>query len=92
MTIIVNKCFGGYSTPSAFLREYHLAEDEVYDIQRTDPRLVAFVKARGGVVAVDRGTKLVAVEIPDAATDWVLNEYDGMESIIYVLNGKIRYA
>ena len=35
---------------------------------------------------------LVVVEIPDGATDWDIYEYDGLETIIYVLNGKIYYA
>jgi hypothetical protein len=35
---------------------------------------------------------LVVVEIPDNATDWNIEEYDGLETVIYVLNGRICYA
>ena len=29
--------------------------------------------------------------LSDEATDWQLQEYDGIESIIYVVNGKINH-
>jgi hypothetical protein len=35
--------------------------------------------------------KLKVVEIPEEATDWELNEYDGLESITYVVDGKLHH-
>lgn len=34
---------------------------------------------------------LIIVDIPDEATDWQLQDYDGIESIIYVVDGKINH-
>lgn len=31
------------------------------------------------------------VEIPDNVTDWEISEYDGWESVVYVLDGKIYH-
>lgn len=36
--------------------------------------------------------KLVVVDIPDEATDYIVQEYDGMESVIYVVDGIIYFA
>lgn len=89
MFIIINKCFGGFHLPEEFCSMHGLSR--YARIERTDPRLVEFIQSHGGKVVGDV-SKLVAVKIPDTATDWDLQEYDGMESIIYVVNGKIRYA
>ena len=35
---------------------------------------------------------LAVVIIPEEATDWEMDECDGWESVIYVLNGKIVHA
>ena len=35
--------------------------------------------------------KLKVVEIPEEATDWEINEYDGLESITYVVDGKLHH-
>jgi hypothetical protein len=32
------------------------------------------------------------VAIPDEATDWELDEYDGFERVTYVVGGKLYHA
>lgn len=46
---------------------------------------------RDAEAASGRCAVLMVVEIPDNATDWELDEYDGLESIIYVADGKIHH-
>lgn len=89
MKIVVNREFGGFSLPETFCKEYGFSAYD--DIDRTDARLVRFIENNGGEVEVFCGTLEVA-EIPDKSTDWELNDYDGMESIIYVVDGKIHWA
>ena len=36
--------------------------------------------------------KLKVVEIPDNFTDYEINDYDGVETLIYVIDGKIYHA
>lgn len=90
MKIVINKKYGGFSLSEAAVRALGL-ESEYDDIERTDPGLITLVEANpegtSGYCA-----KLSVVEIPDTATDWELNEYDGFESITYVVDGKIHHA
>ena len=89
MTIIVNKCYGGFQIPEEFAKAHGY---DIYDtIDRTDTDLVDFVMKRGGRVKFGYA-HLVATNIPDNCTDWDIQEYDGVERVIYVVNGKIHYA
>lgn len=86
MKIVINECFGGFSLPKEFCEKYHM--DKYDDIDRTDERLVSFVESRGRVK--ENCAYLVVEEIPDNATDYMISDYDGAESIYYVVNGKIK--
>lgn len=89
MKIVINKCYGGYSLSEEALATLGIQCDE--GVKRTDSRLVEIVEAdpeaASGVFA-----KLAVVEIPDEATDYHVDEYDGFESVIYVVDGKLCWA
>ena len=89
MKIVVNGCYGGFSLSEAAMEACgaNFAHDED---QRTNPILIEMVERDAGA-ASGRCAELKVVEIPDNATDWELDEYDGLESIIYVANGKIHH-
>ena len=89
MKIVINVNFGGFSLPEEFCKKYNM--DKYDDIKRTDERLVKFVMSHKNSVEVFCG-RLVAKEIPDTATDYMISEYDGAEEIYYVLDGKICLA
>jgi hypothetical protein len=86
MKLVINKDYGGFGYGVA--DEY---EDFVrgFDCEgkRADPELVAFVESHP-----DECGDLEVVEIPDTATDWEIDEYDGWESITYVVDGKLHHA
>lgn len=96
MKVVVNKCYGGFGLSEKARKMLH-AEDitKVWELEeaenRNNPELVNAVEALGDEVNT-RSSELKVVEIPEGATDWELNEYDGFETIIYVLNGKIFHA
>ena len=84
MKIVINGDYGGFGCGVA---------DEFEDFvnalscDRTNEELVKFVEENP-----DKCGDLEVVEIPDDATDWDVEEYDGCEHIVYVLDGKIQYA
>lgn len=86
MKIVVNKCYGGFELPLEFCKKYDFRPFS--DIERNDERLVRFVLERGSKIKI-RGTDLRVIEIPDNATDWEIAEYDGLEEVIFVVNGKL---
>lgn len=63
--VVINKCFGGYGF--------------AYDVERTDPRLVAAVE-KLGPAASGMCADLAVVEIPESV-GWEIDEYDGLEHI-----------
>ena len=85
MKIVINNDYGGFGFLNWDDDDQYSDIVEKYENDRTNPVLVA-------VVENNHIGDLVVVEIPDEATDWVINEYDGLETVIYVLNGKIYYA
>ena len=88
MKLVVNKCYGGFDLSKK--AEKMLGVDS-YDVERNDPKLVQIVEELGEE-ASSGYAELRVVEIPDEATDFDISEYDGFETVVYVVNGKIKYA
>ena len=84
MKMVINANYGGFGLDVA--EQY---EDWVRDFEgaRTNAELVEFVETHP-----DECGDLAVITIPEEATDWEMDEYDGWESVIYVLNGKIVHA
>lgn len=91
MKIVINACYGGFSISESVAACLNTSAYPLDEDIRTDPRLVDMVE-RDAPAASGDCAKLVVVEIPDNTTDWELNEYDGYESITYVVNGKIHHV
>lgn len=90
MRFLLNKCYGGFSLSKEV--ENFLGKDE-WEIPRNDPDLLAlFDKMGQDIHDKGRATKLKVVEIPDNFTDYEINDYDGIETLIYVIDGKIYHA
>lgn len=90
MKFVLNKCFGGFSLSNWGIKQ--LGIKNAWCIERYDPKLIKLVEKFPEKMSSDNATKLKVVEIPDHATDWELNDYDGIESITYVVDGKIHHA
>ena len=84
MKMVINTNYGsfGYNVAEQY-------EDWVLDFEddRTNAELVEFVETHPNECG-----DLKVVTIPEGATDWEMEEYDGWESIIYVLNGMIMHT
>ena len=98
MKIVVNTACGGFELPEEL--EAPLCK-KGYDLDgwfesdrnlRTEDILVKWVEKNAddlGYAKVNGGCTLYVIYIPDQATDWMLNEDDGAEYVIYVVNGKL---
>lgn len=84
MKIVVNANFGGYGCDVS--EQYEDLVDR-YENDRTNPELVTFVENHP-----DDCGDLAIMTIPDNATDWDIEDYDGNETLIYVVDGKIHYC
>ena len=89
MKLIINTCYGGFHTPNGFKVLYPNTND--CDIDRDDPRLIEYCEAHPDELRFGC-TRLKVVELPDTTTDYYIDEYDGAEEVIYVLNGKLEWA
>ena len=89
MKFVLNKCFGGFSVSDWAAEQLGL--EFGYEARYDDPRLIELVEKFPDKISGDCA-KLKVVEIPDNCTDYEFDEYDGIESIIYVVDGKIYHA
>lgn len=87
MTILCNRTYGMYKHTEEFVEHFGLEShwDACEEEDRTNPEYIEFYRthARGSIGFCT---------VPDNATDWVLQEYDGLESVLYVVDGKIHTA
>lgn len=84
MKLVINGTYGGYGL---YVADEFRALVEKYEDERTAPELIAFVEKHP-----DDCGDLEVVEIPDESTDYIINEYDGAETVYYVVDGKIHFA
>ena len=92
MLIVLNKCYGGFGLSKQAVEALGLEDGYYGDVGRDDPTLIALIQEHGSEWVSGRCAKLRIVEIPEKATDWEMNEYDGIESITYVVGGKLYHA
>jgi hypothetical protein len=95
MKVVVNKCYGGFGLSEKARQMLNADIEKVWELEdaknRNNPELINAVETLGDEVNT-RSSELKVVEIPETATDWDIKEYDGFETLLYVLNGKIFYA
>lgn len=90
MKLVINTCYGGFELSDK--AEKMLGGENAYELERDDPKLVEVVETLGKEAYNTDVSRLSVVEIPDNATDYEVNEYDGYESVIYVVDGKIHHV
>lgn len=91
MKYIINSTYGGFTIPTEIMNYLNLnSQFDTIDDIRTDPYFIDWVQNNCAKLNLKgRKADLVVVEIPDNATDWRLEEYDGLESITAVVDGKL---
>ena len=93
MKLVINSSFGGFSLSPACAAKLGTDTHPLWDGDeiRTNPELIKLVE-EDSYAASGECASLMVVNVPDKATDYMITEYDGSESVIYVLDGKMHYA
>ena len=95
MKIVVNTVCGGFELPEELEaplsnKGYNLDD---WDLNlRMDSILVRWVEKHAdehGYAKVNNYCTLYVIDIPDEATDWMLNQIEGAEYVTYVVDGKL---
>lgn len=89
MKMLLNKDWGGFGVKEETLKRLGLTNCYSHEL-RTNPILIAIVEAGENIDGPN--ACLEVREIPDNTTDWDIVENDGWEDLVYVVNGKIRWA
>ena len=93
MKVIFNDCFGMFNWNDAallYFEKHGYDEMACYEYEnRTNPVFVEYVEKHK---IRCNGTDLELAIIPENATDWWIDEYDGLEKVWYVLDGKRHSA
>ena len=92
MTFILNKCYGGWSISNFAMKQLGLNSNYPDMDEVDEKKLAELINTYGSEKCSGRSAKLKVVEIPDNITDWDIDEYDGIERIVYVIDGKLNYA
>lgn len=88
--------FGRFSLSIEEIKEqfpYDYYETKNGEIERNDKEFIKAIEEYETTFNENVGDSyscIKIVEIPDEATDWMITEYDGLETIYYVLDGKIK--
>lgn len=90
MKIVINGTYGGFGVTDTLLA--HLGAEDSWDIDRTNPDLIWAVEHLDAHEVNGNFADLRIAEIPDESTDWIIEEYDGLEKVMYVLDGKIHWT
>lgn len=86
MKVIINDCYGGYGIKRDVVLELGYDKYDTHsDKLRTDERLINMLE-NGENVGGEYSNLIVAI-IPDDASDWWIDEYDGLESLYYIIDG-----
>ena len=95
MKIAINTVYGGFTLSA---KAIELAKEKGVEVSRwgdvenrADPKLIEAIEEIG-TEASGRYCSIGIVEIPEDATDFIIEEYDGRETVLYVHNGKIFRA
>ena len=92
MTFILNKCYGGWSISDFAMEQLGLDSNYPYMDEVNKKKLAELINKYGPEKCSGCNAWLKVVEIPDNVTDWDIDEYDGIERIVYVVDGKLNYA
>lgn len=94
MKVVINTCYGGFSLPDEICKKLSINQNLFYESEksiRTNKELIRMIEEDPEEFSKMVCTELAVVDIPDEATDWEITDYDGQETVIAVVDGKIIF-
>ena len=88
MKVIINTCYGGFAVRDEILEKLGLKNMDEKEL-RYNSELISLIEAGEKVSATYSDLKVI--ELPDNCTDYHIDEYDGLEDIVYVVDGKLHW-
>lgn len=92
MKIVLNRCYGGFRVNETWLEATGRKGPVDTESMRFDKLLIESIEDGTYKDNPEDPTLLEVVEFPEDATDWMINEYDGIEWVVYVKDGKLHKA
>ena len=92
MKMILNKRYGGFSISQYIADRIGVNTYDDPNTLRVNEDLINYLEIFGSDNVSGMFARLTLVEIPDDITDYEVNDYDGFETVTYVLDGKLYHA
>lgn len=90
MKVLFNNCYGGFGFSKAFIEVCPKIKHR--ECLRTNPDIIKAIEDFGLDRASNNFSAIAIALVPDEATDWWIDKYDGWESVYYILDGKRHEA
>ena len=90
MKVVLNKCYGGFTLSEEFCKAY--PQFHRYREPQTNQELIKCIEEFGVANAQGEFSEFEIFEMPDETTDYYIDEYDGYNQLIYVVNGKLNFV
>lgn len=88
MKVLYNTSYGGFRFSEEFVEEYNKRYPDskiptwAYNLSRTEPNAIALFEEKGSDWSSNMCSKIAVEEIPDDV-EYRIDEYDGMEAVIW---------
>ena len=92
MLCVLNKCYGGWSLSDWAVEQLGIEDRYACLDDAQLDNLIQLIDEAGSKKCSGSSAKLKVVEIPDNCTDYEISDYDGVETITYVVDGKLYHA
>ena len=89
MKVVLNKMFGGFSLSHKFCDVY--PQFNCYGEDQDNQELIKCIEEFGINNAQGINAEFEIVELPSETTDYYIDEYDGYNQLIYVVDGKLNF-
>ena len=89
MKVVLNRLYGGFSLSEEFCKAY--PQFKRYGEDQDNQELIKCIEEFGINNAQGIDAEFEIFELPNETTDYYIDEYDGYNQLIYVVDGKLNF-